>query len=174
MPNALRSMAPPAPPDNAMQNQPQAAAPMGQASALQGQQAAPQPVPAPTHQQTVAALRHFGAIERELTTLLRNPDVGKTDMRSQIIDGTTSLVASRIIKPAEAVMQLGSVPDRPYDQRKWLETHLAQTVQAQNIVLDHHRMAFSGQDVDSTSPNPDAHADMMGSLMSQYKPAQNA
>lgn len=100
--------------------------------------------PAPTHGQTVAALRHFNAILGQLMTLLKNPDLGKADVRSQIIDGITQLVSERIMPPAQAVAQLATVPDKPLDQRKWAEQQFQQTVQAQSAVLDHHRTQTVG------------------------------
>ena len=61
----------------------------------------------------------------ELSTLLKNPDLGKADLKSSIIDGTTKLVAERIIPPNDAVTQLATVPDRPFQQREWIQNHYA-------------------------------------------------
>jgi hypothetical protein len=133
-----------------------------------------QPPPPPSHQQTVVALRHFGAIQQELVTVLSNPDVGKASMKSEIIDGTTKLVAMGILTPAAAVTQLGTMPERPFDQKTWLEDHLKQTIQAQDIVLGHHGQAFAGQDVDSSAPDQDNHGAMISGLATQYQGAPNA
>lgn len=165
MPNPLHLGGAPSPPNPDMPQGPSpAASPMAPA---QPQQAPPPP---PTHQQTVAALRHFDAIEQELTTLLKDPDLGKADMKSKIIDGTTSLVAKRIVSPAQAVMQLGSVPDRPFDQKQWLLTHYQQTVQAGAAVLAHHGagVATGMTPIDTTAPNPDDHQTAMAGVMSNY------
>ena len=140
-----------------------AMAPQQAQSPMAAQQ--PPQAPAPTHGQTVAALRHFTAIQNELETLLKDPAIGKSDIRSAIIDGTTKLVAGRIIKPAEAVTQLGTVPDRPFEQRAWVQQHLASIMQARNAVLDHHRAAFAGApDVNQTA-NPDDHMKDMAALV---------
>lgn len=106
---------------------------------LQGgaQQPAAAPPP-PSYEQTVAAMRHFDAVKGELTTLLNNPALGRSDVKSQVIDGTTKLVAERFISPEQAVMQLSKVPTDPLQQRKWLQTMMAQTVQSENAVLDHY------------------------------------
>jgi hypothetical protein len=129
--------------------------------------------PAPTHAQTVAALRHFGAIKEELGTLLKNPALGKSSIKSAIIDGTTKLVAERIISPAQAVMQLGKVPEAPLEQRKWVQMMMAQTIQAANAVLDHHAAGQHGpvdfaQDHPGDDYNPDDHMSHMDALMGQY------
>lgn len=162
--NALSSMggAPPAPnpqPDSG-----------GNALASQGPSGGAQaaPPPPPTHQQTVAALRHFSAIEGELTHILSDPDVGTADMKSKIIDGTTKLVASGILTPASAVGELGTVPDRPFDQKIWLMKHFQQTVQAQSLVLAHHQIG--GPTAPNDEPyNPDNHHSIMAGLMGQYR-----
>lgn len=139
---------------------------------FQGQPApgqAPQ-TPAPTHGQTVAALRHFDAIQTELVAILKDPAVGKSNVKSKIIDGVTKLVADRIMTPGDAVSQLASVPGDPFQQRKWLQMHLVQAVVGKIKVLGDHAKAFGGTPeniVDKTS-NPDDHlADMQG-VMGHY------
>jgi len=137
-------------------------------NAMQGQQGPPPP----SHQQVVVGLRHMHAIEVELTGLLSDPDCGKTDIRSKIIDGATGLVAKGILTAAQAVTQLGQVPDRPFDQRQWLEQHFMQTVQAQTALLAHHQQGFVDQQPDATPPNPDQHQAMVGALTQHYQGAQ--
>lgn len=131
-----------------------------------------QQAPAPSHAQTVATLRHLNAIEDELEGLLKNPNVGRSSIKSAIIDGATKLVANRIISPAQAVQQLGTVPDDPLEQRKWLRAQLQQSVQAQNAVLDHHRAAFGGQDEAAAGHqpyDPENHLEMMAGVHDHYK-----
>lgn len=136
-----------------------------------GPQQAPQP-PAPSHQQTVAALRHFDVIKKELLGLLKNPDIGKSDIKSDIIDGATKLVGMGIFSPANAVQQLASVPDRPFDQKQWVEQHLVQAIQASNAVLDQHRQAFAGQPAPPPGApqyHPDNHQPIIAGLMKHYR-----
>jgi hypothetical protein len=101
-------------------------------------------LPAPNHAETVAALRHLHAISVELRTLMKDPSFGKADMKSAIIDGAAKLVASRILTPSEAVQQLAQVPDRPFDQKKWIEQNYIQTMQAIPAVLSHHAKSSVG------------------------------
>ena len=134
-----------------------------------GQAAAPPP--APTHGQTVAALRHFDAIQTELAALLKEPAVGKSNIKSKIIDGMTRLVANRILTPGAAVAQLSSVPEEPFQQKKWIQTHLVQAVVAKVKVLGDHGRAFGGipeHMVDKTSSPDDHLADMQG-VMGHYR-----
>ncbi len=96
-------------------------------------------LPAPTHQQTVVLMRHMQELQRELKTLLQDPDCGRADMRSAIIDAMTRGVSERLIAAPDAVDQLASVPNSPFGQKQWLEKHLEQTIAAEISVLDHHR-----------------------------------
>lgn len=126
-----------------------------------------------SHAQTVAALHHFDAIQKEIEGLLKSPEVGRSSIKSAIIDGATSLVANRIISPAQAVQQLGTVPDDPLEQRKWLRKQLEQTVQAENIVLAHRSASTQGgsapEEDHAAQYDPDTHIDTMVGVHSQYK-----
>lgn len=102
-----------------------------------GQPQAAAPIP-PSYEQVVAAMRHTDAVKGELATLLKNPALGRSDVKSAIIDGTTKLVAERFMSPEDAVIQLSKVPSDPIAQRKWLQTMLAQTQQSENAILDHY------------------------------------
>lgn len=146
---------------------------IGTPQGQQSQQAAPN-VPTPTHAQTVAALRHFTALKQELTVLINNPDLGKADMKSAIIDGVTKLVADRIVPPATAVQQLATVPDSPFQQKKWIEQNYAQVMKAENGILAHHGAAFAGQG-NQPPPDPANHMQDLQSMMaSHYSGAPNA
>lgn len=164
MTNPLQTGAPPPMPEQG------ATQPIQQVGAPQTDQQ--QQAPAPTHAQTVATLRHLNAIEDELEGLLKNPALGKSSIKSAIIDGATKLVASRIISPAQAVQQLGTVPEDPLEQRKWLRAQLQASVQAQNAVLDYHRAAFAGTDELAAGHepyDPETHMDTMAGVHAHYK-----
>ena len=184
MASALSSVGGPPPAPNPT---PQATQPSPMATALSpmapgapgsptGQQAQPKPPLAPpSHAQTVAALRHFTAIEGEATKLLKNPDCGKSDLRSAIIDSVTRLVSKGITTPADAVKELGNVPDTPFQQKKWLEGVFSQATQAQTAMLAlHQHGVMSGMPNDQTAPSPDDHQAHMSGLMSQFKAAGHA
>lgn len=165
-------MPPPAPaPDGGAQNSlQQGSPPQGSPGAPGG---APQPAP-PSHAQTVAALRHFDAVKGELAKLLKNEAVGKSNLKSEIIDGVTHLVSQRMIAPAQAIVQLSQVPEDPIKQRQWLMTMMQQTVQAENVILDHYGQGnpslgevhehFSGMDHGKT----DDHMTHMAALHANY------
>jgi hypothetical protein len=128
-------------------------------------------VPAPTHEQTVAALRHFYALQDELEPLLKDPNLGKVDLRSKAIDGATKLVAARIFTPADAVGQLVDFPDQPQQQKNWLIQKYFMAHVSVLQVLDHHGAAAAAGMVPATGkPNKERHIDDMRGLLEHYKP----
>ena len=152
----------------AMAGQAMAPGASGSQQGPQGQQSAP-PIP-PSHAQTVAALRHFTAIEGEAQKLLENPDCGKSNLRSAIIDSVTRLVSKGITTPSDAVRELGNVPDKPFDQKKWLEKVFTDATQAQTAMLAMHQYgAMNGMPNDQTAPSPDDHQSAMSGLAAQLK-----
>lgn len=169
MPNALDMGQPPVPNPDQQPQQPNAlGAPQGGPAQGMPQQAAP----APTHVQTVAALQHFHAIQQELETIAKNPDLGKASIKSAIIDGTAKLVSKRIISPAEAVSQLSKVPEKPLEQKRWLEAMMMQTFQASSAVLSHRQSAVASGTAPAEAPdaayNSDDHMGHVGGLMAHY------
>lgn len=174
MSNALETgaMPPPAPIQDApVQNSlQQGQSPQGAQAGSPGAQAAPAP---PTHEQTVAALRHFHMITAEIQDILKDPATGKSDVKSKIIDGVTKLVSERMLSPAQAVVQLSSVPSDPIKQRQWLQAILQQTAQAANGILDHHASGADGtldwaQEGKLSHPDPDQHMTHMSALEANY------
>lgn len=170
MANALSGGIPPIPrPDL----QPQPMAPPQPAMPSQASQ--PQQMPAPSHQETVGAIRHFMVIIDELQALEKDPSLGKTDCKSKIIDGMARLVSERMISPGNAVIQLTSVPADPLGQRKWMKQMLQQTIAAQNSVLDHHVAAHPAtldwaQESQHQPGSLDDHMQTMQGLTARYQP----
>jgi hypothetical protein len=134
---------------------------------LSGAPAKPAPMPAPTHAQTVAMLRHSTAVLNELRQIAKNPELGKDDLKREIIDGTTKLVSQLVISPTDAVKLLTGVPDTPYQQKVWVATQMHQTELARALVLGHHALAFRGV---GPLPNPsaDQHQTDMAGVVRHY------
>lgn len=133
----------------------------------------PQPPPAPTHAHTVAALRHFHALGAQLESALKDPDLGKADIKSKVIEGMTQLVAQRIISAPQAVTQLATFPEKPFDQKKWLIDHYMHVKQAEMAVLDHHGAAFAGAGP-QPAPSADDHMGDVAGMMQGHYGAQRA
>ena len=137
-------------------------------------QAGPQQQPAPTHSQTVAALRHYDAIKSELQALLSNPALGKSDLKSEMIDGVSKLVAQRIVSPANAVLELSKIPEDPLQQRKYVQQQMQQAVQAEQSVVEQHRNTNLGSgdwatEAQQHNTNPDNHMQDIQALGAQYR-----
>ncbi len=132
----------------------------------------PGPPPAPSHNQTVAALRHFQIFLDLEKSWLSNPEMGRTDMKDAFIEGYTKLVADRQATPVQAIQALSQVPERPFEQKKWVIDNMQRNLQARDIVLQHHAQAFAGQPPQE-APDPDNHmADIQGMMTSHYGPGQ--
>lgn len=134
MPNSLQTGAPPPLPEQSggLPSGPQINAQLGAASPP------PTPPTPPSHEQTVALLRHCDAVKGGLIELLKDPAVGRSDVKDKIIDGMAKLVSERMVSAPEAVKQLSEVPSDPLAQRKWLQSMLQNAIQAENGVLDHY------------------------------------
>lgn len=166
MAEALRSLALPPQPN-----------PDQQGALSGGGPVAPQPSPpmqqpAPSHQQVVASLRHFAAIGKQLEIALKDPDLGKSDIKDKVIDGMTTLVADRIIDPREAVSQLTTFPDRPFEQKQWLLRHLQKVMMARNAILDHHRVSNLPAAEVPPTPSGDNHMQDMAGMMQAHYPGK--
>ena len=131
-----------------------------------GVQAAQPPAP-PTHEETVAALRHFDAIKSALAPLLQDPALGKSNMKMPIIAAVTKLVADGIISTETAVDRLCDVPRDPLLQRKVLQNMMQQVIQAERLILAHHAIGFAGQGPQPT-PSADSHMDHIKALNANY------
>ncbi len=147
--------------------------PAAQAAGPAGPQKMPPP---PTHAQTVAALRHFDAVRRELEIIAKDPALGKSSVKSKIIDGVTRLVAGNIMQVTQAVDELAKVPSEPLLQRKWVKTMLMQAQQAENGILDHYgatspHMGTVAEHFAATKDisHPDDHHDHMNALAANFR-----
>ena len=154
--------------------------PQAGAPSLVPQQGGQQPpaAPAPSHEQTVAALTHTAAVSKELMTILRDPDLGKKDARSQIVDAALELVQKGLASVPAVVEQIKSLPSDAQGQLQWVKGHLMANQLAQFAVLEHHRGAFPGTlDAGAESAmqavpagkSRKPHGDIMRSLVEHYQ-----
>lgn len=104
-------------------------------------------------------MRHFDAIKRELEIIAADPALGKSSVKSKIIDGVMRLVTERFMKPVQAVDELSKVPAEPLLQMKWVKTMYTQAQQAENGILDHYG---------ATSPHLGAVADHFAGTKGAY------
>lgn len=139
------------------------------------------PPPAPTHQEVVAALREFHEIQRQLGPLLKNPKIGKSDMKGDVYTVGAALLGSGFMTLPEVMTELKSFPKEPIDQRRWIEQHYNNAVMAQQKVLDDHAACtgsgcgdFATEWGNRAKLDPGmAHGDLMASIMGHYKGRKN-
>lgn len=156
-------------PENALMGDALAPNTMPPGAGPPGMPGMPPQMPAPSHRQTVAALHHFHSIASVLQPIAQDTDLGKSDLKGKIIDASAKLVAERVITPAQAVTQLQSVPEKPFDQKGWVMQKLDETMTAANVILDHHAAAFQGQGDLDDGPDDGDHFKAMSSIGDHYK-----
>lgn len=146
-----------------------------QSGAAPPQQAGGQAPPAPpTHAQTVAALRHFDAIRKEIGMILKDPALGKSNVKSKITDGVVRLVSGQFMSPTDAVDTLTKVPEEPLQQMQWAKAMEQQARQAENGILDHYGAtnpnmgAVQDHMAMPSGYDPNDHADHMAAVMANY------
>jgi hypothetical protein len=132
------------------------------------------PRPAPSHEQTVAGLRHLAAVHDELVSIKNDRDLGNVDVKSKVVDGFTKLVADRIVDPGEAVAQLVDFPTKPLEQKEWVDQKLVMNLRAQSQLLDHHRASHVGTgewaiESQTRRADPDDHRSHIGALLKHFK-----
>lgn len=100
--------------------------------------AAGQQQPPLSHAEVVTGLRHADAVKRELMLLAKDPALGKSNVKSKVIDGVLRLVSQGYMQTTEAVDELSKVPTEPLMQMKWVKNMYAQAQAAENNILDHY------------------------------------
>lgn len=145
------------------------------AGLLAQQQGQPQQKPAPNQQQTVAALMHLTAVQKEMEKLSNLPGIGKENIRPEIFDTTAELMGRGLFTLPQVMNEIKTIPSDPPGQRNWVMTHLRNVVLAQKQILADHAQAFpgtgdaQGEVAASAQPyDPDSHADLMKSLATHY------
>jgi hypothetical protein len=168
MPGGIVPVSDGAPPGNALNP---AAAGAPSIVPPQGQQS-----PSPSHEQTVAALHHTSEVSKQLMSLMRDPELGKKDARSQIIDASLELVQKGLATVPAIVEQIKGLPSDPRGQLDWVKGHLLGNLLTQHAIFEHHRAAFPPTtepwDVEKQRLQLDKkkkHSDIIGGLITHYR-----
>src|SRR5450631_1654352 len=90
---------------------------------MQGQQ--PQQKSNITKQQLIAGLHHLNAFQKQFSPILKNPELGKSNIRPKIFDASATLIGQGIFTVPEVMNGIKDFPDDPLGQKKWIETKLA-------------------------------------------------
>jgi hypothetical protein len=107
--------------------------------------------PAPSYEQTVAALKHIHTYDQKWRDLLADPGVGSKDQRKPFNLAMADLMGDGFCTLPQTLTLLKSFPDDPLEQRKWLEKHVQQDEQAMGMILQQY----------AQSAGPPAHWDIM-------------
>jgi hypothetical protein len=143
-------------------------------SIVQGQQGQPQGQPGQqptqmTKQQVIAGLHHLTSFEKAFSPLLKNPDLGKSNIRPKIFDASASLIGQGIFSVPEVMNGIKDLPDDPLGQKKWLEQKLAGAATAEKKLVSDYVAQGPGQEPDGPAWSPDNHSDHMAGMMANYK-----
>lgn len=136
----------------------------------------PSQQPAPNHAQTVATVRHLGEFLKHWKDLASDPGLGTKNMRGRIYDMMADVMGEGLVTLPQVMSELKSVPMEPLEQKKWIETHLKNSVAAIGQVLNHHAAGFPGVGpwaveklkVQAAANQNDQHADLMGQVAGVY------
>lgn len=143
--------------------------PQQQANPLGGLAQAAPPQTKISKQQLMAGLHHLGAFQKQFSPLLKSPVLGKGNIRPKIFDAAAVLIGNGIFTVPEVINGIKDLPDDPVDQKKWLETKLLNTQQAEQKLISDYIGQGPGQDSVGPEYSPDSHREHMTGLMGNYK-----
>lgn len=131
--------------------------------------------PAPSHHETVAAMRHFSIIANRLDKILRSDKCGKANCKGEIWDAAADFVGRGVLSITQVLNEMKSVSDDPAEQKRWLQQHVDNAKKAQMAVIEHHVAANPGsgdpmadfQAAQASKPEGD-HASIMQGMMQQH------
>lgn len=181
-PSALPGVAaaPPAAPVASGAQQPQGGAPNPLAAlALIAQAKAAQEQAAPklTHEQVVAAMHRFGAVERQMKKVMASPEFGKANIRPKLFDAAADLLGMRVLTLPELMNAIKNLPPDPTQQKAFVENIHNNARAAQMKVLGDYRQATLGAEPEAadfkSGWSDDTHGDHFASMMGQYKGSGN-
>lgn len=121
-----------------------------------------------TKQQLIAGLHHLQSFSREFAPLLKNPKLGKANIRPKIFDAAATLIGAGIFTVPEVINGIKDLPDDPVDQKKWLEVKLINAQQAEQKLIADYIAQGPGQD-EGPDWSMDNHKDHVTGLLGSYK-----
>ena len=139
--------------------------PLGQ---LTQQGAAPQQPMNINKHQLMSGLHHLGSIQKALSPLLRNPVLGKNNIRPKLFDAMATLIGQGTMSVPEVINGMKDLPDDPLAQKKWLESKVAKTMQAEQKLVNDYIAQGPGAEPEGEW-SMDNHKDHMAGLMGNYK-----
>ena len=128
----------------------------------------PQPI---GKDQVVAALHHFGAVQKQMSKILKIPTLGKSNARPAIADATAQLMIDKIRSLPEAMNALKLVPNDPGEQKAWVMTAVQNAQAAEKKIVQDYITQGPGPEPESEHGawSQDNHKTHMDSVMSHYQ-----
>ena len=123
-----------------------------------------------TRAQLIAGLHHLGSFTKEFSPLLQSPKLGKGNIRPQIFERAAALMAAGIFTGPEIINGVKDLPDDPIDQKKWLQTKLANAQMAEQKLVQDYIAQGPSEDA-GPDYSADSHREHMTGLMGNYKRA---
>ena len=119
-----------------LQQQPQPQQQMQQPNQLGGiMQGQPPQKTSITKQQLIAGLHHLNAFQKQFSPILKNPDLGKSNIRPKIFDASATLIGQGIFSVPEVMNGIKDLPDDPIGQKKWLEKIVTNAMLAEKKLI---------------------------------------
>jgi hypothetical protein len=122
-----------------------------------------------TKQQLIAGLHHLNAFQKQFSPILKNPELGKSNIRPKIFDASAALIGQGIFSVPDVMNGIKDLPDDPLGQKKWLEQKLSGTMMAEKKLVSDYIGQGPGPEPQGPEWSPDNHTEHMGGLMSNYK-----
>lgn len=131
---------------------------------------APKAAPAPTYAQVNAFLHRSQAINSVVKPMLKDPKLGRQDVRDKMIEGIGTLMGMGVMTMAEAMNVRKTFPSQPADQQLWVQKILDSTAMAKDMVMDQYLEAGGNWAEDGAKGGwkPDSYGDDIQGLMKHY------
>jgi hypothetical protein len=128
--------------------------------------------PAPNHQETASAVYHLGEFQRRYAELLKDPEIGRKNMRPQMLEMMADVLGEGLATLPQVMKQVAEIPGKPLEQRQYLEENYAKAKAAAIAVLQHHAQAFPRTGAEPMPPpaqvGGDDHAQVLGGMMTKH------
>lgn len=128
--------------------------------------------PIPNRAQTVAAVKRFSAIQEALRPIISDPDLGKQNIRPEVMDAASKLLGSKLLSISEIMESIGKLPSDPIDQKAFVQQIYNQAQQSESHILDMHGSAIAAGKLPpdgGAAYDAGKHDEHMQSLIGQYK-----
>ena len=136
---------------------------MQQPGGQQGQGPAP-----PTHEQIAAMLDHLGAFQQEWMRLLKIPDIGKKDVKGDIMETMADMMGDQYVTLAQVMNQLKDLPTTPLGQKQWIQENMQKAEQATVMLLQQARRYRRRHRQELKPSRERNHQDMISGAMKYY------